>query len=96
MSEKCEICGQAEADRLLGHVEDPGLLLDDQHISLDKDRVFLVCAGCATRKVESGYGREMPIGHGDAAEIWYRDRLELTDGIQSITKKSREPVSEWA
>lgn len=95
MDEQCEICKRRTYDRLLGIVADPGLLLPEKHISLDKDSVVKACDSCATKKIEAGVGREMPLGEGDAAEIWYHDRFELTDGVQSITKKHSKSLDNW-
>lgn len=85
---KCEICGNFEAECVVGIDKDLAYRDEDLWLQFDRDQVSRSCAQCADSLVTKGDAREMPIEVGDATEIWYSTRFELTDGEASV-------VADW-
>jgi len=92
----CDICNRREADRLLGIDPEMKFKDNDQRLLIQKRLVKYVCRGCADEIIESGEGREMPLDLGDTTDIWYRERMEITDGNASISTRKPTQADSWA
>lgn len=83
--ESCGLCGERPVSCILGIDHDLTYRdIEDKRLTLGRDDVVRACDTCANTYVVHGNAREMPLEVGDAAEIWYEDKFEITDNKHSI------------
>jgi len=88
MTDTCQLCHDRDATCVVG-IDDQLRARDPaERLTISKHCVKLACGDCAGDLVEAGNGREMPIGVGVATDIWYSDRVEITDNESSL-------VTDW-
>lgn len=85
--EACQVCGERAADRVLGVTKELS-----QPLELTKSEVFDACGECADKLICRGVAREIHPSTGEANDIWYSDRYEITDGEESLSVGEQIPV----
>lgn len=88
MTEDCQICEETDATCVVGIDDLLGERDPAERLTISQECVKFACESCANDLVEAGEAREMPLDVGEATDIWYSDRVEITDNEASL-------VTEW-